>query len=358
MKQNNHFYMSNEYENLENQIGTMGAEQSAEQPSLGKLKHVTKRKRDLTPEEEASKQAFIERTGFGHKNKEEASEVTYSITEGWIPIERDDMGIRGKFYPEEWQFRIRPATVEAIKNWSSINETNLAVTNNVFNEIMKSCVSITTPVGKLSWGKVNSWDRFWFIMKVHDFTFVKGEHALDYEEECPECGAPIKFHLTPDALVYEFPDDEVVEKHWNQELRAWVIDPQEYDVDAPVQYLYTPTLEKDDAIFQWAYAQSQMGKTLNEPFLRFLPWLLDKASKDPDQLEKSIKAAKKTFSEWDEEMFSFMDEVLRNITINPSEKLRQVCPNCGEEVITSVRFPNGIKSIFTVPSKHRKFGSK
>lgn len=348
--------MSNEYDNLESQIGGIGAETPQDQPEvLGHLQHVNKPKRDLTADEEASKEAFLNRHRFG---ADAQLDNTYSITEGWIPIDRSLLKIRDIFYPEDWQFRVRPATVEAIKNWSSIDETNLAVTNNVFNEIMKSCVSIATPVGKLPWNKLNSWDRFWFIMTVHDYTFAKGESVLDYEEDCTECGAPIKFNLTPDALVYEFPDEDIIEKHWNREKRAWIIDPAEYDVDAPVQTLYVPTLEKDDAIFQWAYAQSQQGKQLSEPFLRFLPWLLEKAPKDPNLLDKEIKAAKKRFSEWDEEMFSFMEEVRRNITINPSEKLKQVCPNCGEEVIASVRFPNGIKSIFAVPSKHRKFGSK
>lgn len=339
-------------ESLEEQIGGLGGD-IQEEAGLGKLQHINKNNRELTKEEEDSKEEFLKRSRF----RRELDPVD-SITDGWIPIDREEMGIRSKFYPEDWEFRIRPATVEAIKNWSSIDESNLAVTNNVFNEIMKACVSIATPVGKLPWSKIKSWDRFWFILKVREYTFSKGEAGLDYEEDCSECGAPVKFDLRPENLVYEFPDDEVVEKHWNQEKGYWEIDPTEYDVDAPVQILYTPTLEKDDAIFQWAYSQSQQGKTLSEPFLRFLPWLLDKASKDPAQLERSIKAAKRQFAEWDEEMFSFMDEVRRNIIINPSEKLKQKCPNCGEEVIASVRFPDGIKSIFAVQSKHRKFGSK
>lgn len=350
--------MSNEYDNLENQIGGIGAETPQGQPEvLGHLQHVNKPKRDLTADEEASKEKFLSRTGFGHKNDADLP-VEYSIMDGWTPIDRERMGIRGKFYPEDWQFRIKPATVEAIKNWSSIDEENIAVTNNVFNEVMKSCVSISTAAGKLPWGKINSWDRFWFILMIREYTFAKGEAALDYEEECPECGAPIHYDLNADALVYEFPDEDIVEKYWNAEERAWVIDPSEYDLDEPVQRLYVPTLEKDEMILQWAYAQSQLGKSISEPFLRFLPWLIQKSSRDPQVFEKFVKDAKKVFNSWDADMFSFMDEVLRNITINPSEKLKQTCPNCGEEVRTAVRFPNGIKHIFAIPSKHRKFGTK
>ena len=57
-------------------------------------------------------------------------------------------------------------------------------------------------------------------------------------------------------------------------------------------------------------------------------------------------------------MFEFMDEVVRNVTINPSEKLRQVCPHCGEEVVSNVRFPNGVRALFKTEAKHTKFGSR
>lgn len=357
--------MSKDFD-LSSQIGEAGGEVGEYTEdgvhTLGHMEHVGKQKQELTPEEEESKAAFLERTNkrssiFGARANSEILEDS-SVVNGWIPIDREEMGIRSLFYPEDWEFRVKPATVEAIKNWSSIDETNFAVTNNVFNEIMKACVSIVTPAGKLPWNKINSWDRFWFILKVREYTFVNGEAALNYDEDCTECGAQVFFDLKPENLVYEFPDRDVVDKHWIQEKRVWQIDPAEYDVDAPVQTLYTPTLEKDDAIFQWAYLQAQNGRTPSEPLLRFLPWLIAKVSKDPQQFERTIKEARQTFNSWDEEMFSFMDEVRRNITINPSEKLKQVCPNCGEEVIASVRFPNGIKSLFAIQSKHRKFGSK
>lgn len=340
--------MATDYSNLEDQLGNIGGEEEVK--TLGHLEHVGKNQADLTPEEEASKEAFLKRS----RN----DMFIPTIEKGWIPIDRALLGIRDLFYPEDWEFRVKPATVEAIKNWSSIDEENLAVTNTVFNEIMKACVSIMGPAGKIGWGKLNSWDRFWFINVVREYTFSKGENVLSYTEECPECGGDVTYELTSDKLVYEFPDDDIVEKHWNREDRTWYINPKDYDIDAPMQKLYVPTLEKDEAILQWAYAQAQANKQINEPFLRFLPWLLEKAPKNPELLDKMIREAKMTFSSWDTEMFSFMDEVLRNITINPSEKLKQICPNCGEEVVASVRFPNGIKSIFSVPNKHRKFGSK
>ena len=37
--------------------------------------------------------------------------------DGWIDVDKSLLGERALFYPEDWQFKIRPATVEAIRNW-------------------------------------------------------------------------------------------------------------------------------------------------------------------------------------------------------------------------------------------------
>lgn len=348
--------LTNDYDVLESQIGREGSEPM----SLGTLRRIPGQQEELTESEKSSMEDFLKRSESAHAKRfgDTRESEGNDIASGWIPIDRSELGLRDMFYPEDWEFRIRPAEVEAIKNWSSIDENNIAVTNSVFNEIMKACVSIKTPAGKLPWGKINTWDRFWFLIKAREYTFAKGEAALNYDEDCPECGAQVFFDLKPENLVYEFPDEEVVKKHWNQEERAWIIDPTEYDIDMPVQYLYVPTLEKDEAILQWAYAQAQMNKQISEPLLRFLPWMLKKSSKDPDTMDKMVREVKREFNSWDTDMFNFMDEVLRNIVINPSEKLKQICPNCGEEVQASVRFPNGIRSLFAVQNKHRKFGTK
>ena len=133
------------------------------------------------------------------------------------------------------------------------------------------------------------------------------------------------------------------------------------DTEADRQWKYSQdynAYRDREADSQWAYTQQQIGKKINSTFLRMLPWMLPKAPKDENAFERIVKDCKATYQSWDEEMFSFVDDVIRNITINPSEKLKLICPNCGEEVISGVRFPNGIKYLFSVQGGHKKFGSK
>ena len=347
-------------ETLAAEIGGLGADTfenaglgSAEGAGLGKLKHKAAygQKEDLDDTEKASLDRFL------NKGKEikEARE-TAEISSGWIPINRDDMGVRSMFYDESWEFFIKPATMKAIKNWTAIDETRPDQVNKVFNEIIRQCVKIDThsPQGA-GWAQVKSWDRFWFILKVREYTFANGENKIEFTDECSECGEDLNFTLTADALHYEFPDDNLVNDYWNG--REWVIDPTEYDVDHEPVKLYTPTLGKDEAIIEWATAKSRSGGKIDETFIEFLVWMLDKPSKDMNMLDRQIDKIYKEYNSWTVDMFTFMRDVLRNVTINPSENLSMRCPHCGQETISGVQFPDGITALFGT-GKAKKFGSR
>lgn len=349
---------------LENEIGNLGGEENLSDSLVGKkLKHIPGKKDDLSADETTEMEEFLNRSRSRSKiaKEPEYSETTSfpRISEGWNEIDRMELGIRSQFYPEDWSFYIRPATVEAIKNWSAIDEERIDVVNTVFNDIIRTCVSIKSATGNIPWSRINSWDRFWFILKVREFTFKQGEAKIEFTDTCTECSEELTYKLEPKSLFYEFPDNDIVQKHWNPYDRVWHIDPKDYGLEKSPVTLYIPTLEKDQAILDWAIQKSRtQRKNIDNVFLRFLPWMLSKVPKDEQVLDKFITEAQHVYKSWDVEMFEFMDDVVRNITINPSEKLRQVCPHCGEEVVSNVRFPNGVRALFKTEAKHTKFGSR
>lgn len=343
----------NDYNVLDDQIGGMGG---SDQPQIGKLKHKASYggKEDLSDSEASDLNTFLAKSS---KHREKKDDET-PIKEGWIPIDRNEMKERSMFYPESWEFYIRPATVQAIKNWTAIDEERPDVVNNVFNEIIKTCVKINTNDGSsASWNEIKSWDRFWFILKVREYTYAQGQSKVEFQDECSECSEEIDYNLTADGLFYEFPDDDLIEKYWTG--KCWSIDPREYDVDADPVTLYTPTIGRDVAIIEWATAKVRAGGKLDENFINFLMWLLPpKFTKDVQQLDRQINSIYKEYKKWSIDMFSFMSDVIRNITINQSEKLKIKCPFCGQEATSTVQFPNGIKVLFEVKTTAKKFGSR
>lgn len=346
--------MSNNYNELEDQIGMLGEsdEISIDKPKKLKHKNVYGQREELSNKEEESLNAFLSKDRARKERVEEAN-----VASGWIPINREEMGIRSMFYPEEWEFFVKPATVQAIKNWTSIDEERLDQVNKVFNEVIKMCVKIDTHSKDCAgWAQINSWDRFWFILKVREYTFTTGESKIEFTDACSECSEDITYTLTSDNLFYEFPDDDLIEKYWGDGV--WTIDPREYDVEWDPIVLHTPKLGKDEAIIDWATARGRNGQKIDENFIEMLVWMLNKPSKDPQMLDRQIQKIYAEYKSWTVDMHSFMKDVVKNITINPSEKLRQTCPHCSMEATSTVQFPNGIKELFNVGSKVKKFGSR
>jgi hypothetical protein len=279
------------------------------------------------------------------------------IRDGWMEVDRRLLGERDKFYPKDWKFRIRPASVEAIRNWSTIDDENINSIDDVFNEVMKACLSIVTPMGPKPWDNIRSWDRFFFLLLIREYTFVQGEHAIQYDEDCLNCDNPVTFKLTSTALEYDLPDPEVM-KYFDEDKQVWSIDPLEYDVDGDPITLYLPTLAKDAAIKSWVIQRVQEKKKVDSVFIKFLYWMAPSINKDDKLATRQIREYELKFKSWDTDMFSLMDEIVRNITVTPSQRLVQTCPVCGEEVASEIRFPDGIRSLFSISNRNKKFGKK
>ncbi len=282
------------------------------------------------------------------------------IRDGWMDVDRQYLGERDVFYPEDWQFKIRPATVEAIRNWSTIDDENANSVDRVFNEILKSCFAIQTSTGPLPWYNINAWDRFFFILLIREYTFINGDSKIEYSEDCPNCDNPVTFTLTSGNLLFDMPDPDVMPMY-NRSKRIWEIDPEEYGL--PMQgviTLWLPTLEKDINIRQWLATryQEKPDRNFDPVLIRFLPWFLPKISKDDTIAQRQIREFKRKFDSWDIDTFKFMDDVITNIIVTPDTKLIQKCPTCGEEVTSLIRFPDGPSSLFAMESKFKKFGKK
>ena len=75
-------------------------------------------------------------------------------------------------------------------------------------------------------------------------------------------------------------------------------------------------------------------------------------------IDRQIRKCQSDYKSWDIETFEFINDVINNITINPSEKMKCTCPHCGKETVSTVQFPNGVKVLFATERKAKKFGSR
>lgn len=284
------------------------------------------------------------------------------IRDGWMFVDRSLLKERDVFYPEDWQFKIRPATVEAIKNWSVVDENNPNSIDTVFDEIIKNCLSITTSTGPKPWYFINAWDRLFFVLLIREYSMQEGQKKISFTKQCPNCDVDVNFELNSLALMYDLPGDDVME-YYDRDNQTWNIIPSDYDVEWPEKeyiQLYLPTREKDANIKAYLISRLQEDRNYkaDQVFIKFLPWLLPKISKDVNIAKNQIRKAEIDFKSWNIEQFSFMDEVLKNIMVTPDTNLATVCHSCGEEVTAPMQFPDGISSLFDINDRRKKFGKK
>ena len=284
------------------------------------------------------------------------------IRDGWMFVDRALLKDRDVFYPEDWQFKIRPATVEAIKNWSVVDEENPNSIDTVFDEILKSCLSITTSTGPKPWYFINAWDRLFFVLLIREYSMKEGQKKISFTKQCPNCDVDVTFELNALALMYDMPDPDVMD-YYDRDKQTWNIIPADYDVEWPEKeyiQLYLPTREKDANIK--AYLTSRLQEDRNykadQVFFKFLPWLLPKIAKDVNIAKNQIRKAEIDFKSWNIEQFTFMDEVLKNIMVTPGTNLLTVCGSCGDEVTAPIQFPDGISALFDINDRRKKFGKK
>lgn len=359
---------NNNYDVLENQIGSEGGAMAETGKSLGKLTHASEilgGQRDLTNSELKDFNEFKKR-GIEERSKRAAfgnTENTPNIGEGWIQLNRSEMGERSQFYPAGWEFFIKPASMMSVKNWTAVDETNPAQVNKVMSEIIRSSVRINThDINPAGWQYINSWDKFWFILKVRQATFVSGDYKIEFNDSCSECGSDITYELTPEALSFDLPAQEQIEKYWKG--NHWEINPAEFDVieDNGTSYtqpvlLFPPTIGKDNAIIEWASEKVQLKQNIDQTFIKFLPWLIQgiPSATDPVARNASINQAYRRYKSWGLVMFEWMSSVIDGINVIPSDTLTRICPNCGQEAHSQVRFPDGIKTLFLIKSKAKSF---
>jgi hypothetical protein len=161
--------------------------------------------------------------------------------------------------------------------------------------------------------------------------------------------------------MYDLPDADLIKNYFDRETQSWLINPADFGVDhADVIELHLPTLEKDANIKAWMIDKLQQNRNakIDSVFIKFLPWLAPKISKDSTIAQRQIRQYEQQFKLWDVELFAFMDNVLKNVIVTPATKIRTFCDSCGEEVTSDIRFPNGVSALFAMENKFKKFGSK
>lgn len=253
---------------------------------------------------------------------------------GWHQIPIKELPTQGLFYPENTEIVIRAATGAEIRHWSTMEETDLAVLDDMLNYVLERCVRVKGKNVHASWKDIKEVDRFYLILAVSELTFVKGENKLQVKVSENK-----KIDVVKDMIDYVSFDPRIM-KYYDEDERLFNLILK----DGTSIKTTLPSVGVTNWIKKYVIRKNQMGESIDEDFVSFAPFvILDWRGLN----DATYIAAIEDSLNWTLSQVSGVT-TFKNIfmeTVNPVVKYTD---EEGGERRVPLNFQGGIKSIFLI----------
>jgi hypothetical protein len=254
---------------------------------------------------------------------------------GWERLKITDLPTQGLFYPEGVEIVIRSATAAEIRHWSTLNEDDVFVLDDMLNYVLERCCNVKYPDHKLSsWRDLKEVDRFYIILAIRERTFVKGDNKLQ-----AKVSETAKIDVVKDMVNYITFDDRVM-KYYSPEERCIVLP---FKTGKKIR-VHLPCTGVTNWLKQYINRKRNQGEMFDEDFISYAPFVIgDWRGLNDASYERFVMES----NNWSAGEISMLTEVKKIFSeaINPVLKYKD--ENGGERVIP-LNFQGGIKSIFLI----------
>lgn len=268
---------------------------------------------------------------------------------GWKNLPLNLLPSKGIFYPKDSRIAIRPANVNEIRHFSSIDEEDQISISEKFNYILSRCAVIEfSERGIVDYDEIIQEDRFYIIMAIRDLTFIKGENRIMLVPhiKCKNlsgCEFSDGFELRTGCLDFFHIDENIMKYYSYTNLRfEFILNGME---DNNYIIMYIPTIKTRKIIDEFLEKMTKEKKFVDDAFKKILPYIL------PNNKRITIDYIYQVFrkaDEWTKEEFSLYFVLSQKLKIGTKLNASIECPNCKDKLEARILFRNGIKSIFVI----------
>lgn len=274
---------------------------------------------------------------FNKNDDPEIKQITSRL--GYQDLILENFPSRGLFYKNGMKVSIRPATVDEIKAYSTMDENDPFDMDDKLNAILFACtkVSFSNSVG--SYKDILEEDRFWVILNIKELTFQDSENKLIVKHKCQSCEESEEYEIKTPSL--EFQDISENQKYYDESLKSYRFMTKSLG-DIVMQ---PPTIGVTRAITDYIKEKEKAGIKYDKSFVQIFPYL----KRDWRGLNsESIYQEEILSKSWDTKKFTLYYRLAENIKVGIKPEFQTICKVCEKEVTVPVSFPRGIKSIFVV----------
>jgi len=301
--------------------------------------------------EELHEKALKNRVDKDNKLKpQETSEIHGTADNMWKGIVVDQMPTKGLFYPDDIQITIRPAMVEEIRHWSTMDEFDPVSINEKINMIVEKCVRMQDNQRLThDWREIKEVDRLWLVIRVYELSFPNKENVLylkfgcnlqckgdgDYKEDVP---------LTSDMLnMFEVPEE--VMQYYDPARKCFIAHSDKLNKDIK---FYMPSIGVSQHIKNIIQEGRTNNKHVDISFAKIAPYLFNKFA---DIKEAGAYEEKRAESyRWEKNELLFINGIADKLEAAINLNIKKECPKCGVILEMPLFFRGGftIKNFFAV----------
>jgi len=266
---------------------------------------------------------------------------------GWKPFPVSLLPSSGQFYPEGTTMMIRPASVEEIRHFSTIDENDPLDLDDKLNMIMSKCLIIKFPDRHAMWKDLKEEDRFCLVFAIRDITFKNGENKLFVTMQCGgtctgDGSYNEKIEMKNENFEYYKIDPKLMRFFDPNEKCFKIVNPKVGEIT-----MYIPSLGVTTFIKNYMRDRIKKGERYDKTFLKVAPFIL---SDWRNLNEKTYQAIEQDSWGWNPLKLSAILQMAEMIRFGVKTRITRQCNKCGAEVSTSLTFPGGVKSLFLFAS--------
>ncbi len=273
--------------------------------------------------------------------RDESEEVQRIKTQmGYTELVLQNLPSAGRFYPFGMKILMKAATVNEIKDFSTLEETNLYDIDDKLNNILVACCRVEMQ-GKLgSYKDILEEDRIYVILSIRELTFKQGENKLVLPAICSQCTHENKFEMKTNNLQYN-DKDNTVEKYYSENDRLYYIPTK----SVGTLKMAPPTIGVMKEITSYIRKKEEKKEKWDKSFLQVIPYLV----KDWRGFsEKEIFDRHVEFQGWSTKKYSLIYRLADMMKLGVKQEFIERCERCEGEVTVPITFQGGLKSLFII----------
>lgn len=269
--------------------------------------------------------------GTGYYNIPIESLPSYNPKTGFCP------------YPEGTVIHFRAATGREIAHYSTMDESDATGFNmsEHMDMIIESCTRVKMPLGRKNgnWTNILESDRTYILFAIQELTLPEKFYSINVPYECPHCEHENNVGINKDVLgKLEF--DERIQKYWDPEERCFDVKTKDPNNNFKI---YLSNIGTARFVREYIMKKYREGKT---PHMGLIKTVIATCPDHTLLNEKYMRNMNTEIQRWPVMKMPLLLNLYDLIVEGINTNITYHCENCGEEVTTQFRFPDGAKSIF------------